>query len=108
LPVKYSKDRPVITVGGEDSDVVLYQKALLTKAEFWQYENEWRFSDYKGGRGLREIPADALTGIILGAKISDKNEKMVRGWIADRSAAIELKRAKFDEEHFRLNLIQAD
>jgi len=103
LPVQYSEDRPVVTAGIEDTRGYA-EKALLTKANYWAYEKEWRFIHYLGGTGFRDFPPEALDAIVLGARTSRAVEQEVRTWIAQRTSPTRLFKAHFDERLFRLNI----
>lgn len=85
LPVKYSKDFPVIQfTTSVDHDLI--RKAFLTKSIDWKYENERRIFDPKrAGQSLLYKP-QALVGIVLGAKISMEDRGMVMDLIADRNS----------------------
>lgn len=103
-PVRYSKERPLIKIGSEDATDVL-EKLLLTKAEMWAYEQEWRFIDYMGGSGLRRFRPVALTGLIIGSRTpSALSDELMRACEARRTP-ISLFRAVCDNAEFRLNLM---
>jgi hypothetical protein len=78
--------------------------ALLTKAEHWKYEREWRIVQYESGPGLKYFPLESLTGIILGAQISDKDSEMIIGCVRNRTHPIRVFKASADEKTFSLNL----
>lgn len=104
FPIHYSAERPTVVVGA-DSKLEVLQKMLLTKADFWEYEREWRFIGWREGAGLRQFPPDALDGIILGAKVSEADAALVRGWISERDAGpIEVLRARLDPQLFRIDV----
>jgi hypothetical protein len=104
FPVYYSDQRPRIVVGVEDRNEQL-RKMLLTKADFWRYEDEWRFIGWREGAGVRRFPTAALDGIILGARISERSEELVRGWVeARREGPIEILRATLDPQLFRIRV----
>lgn len=102
FPVHYSAERPTIVVGVEDRLAQL-QKMLLTKADVWRYEQEWRIVEWRGLAGLRRFPAEALTGVILGARITDQNAEMVRTWVRGRDTGpVEVLRAQLNPHFFRI------
>lgn len=104
FPIHYSAERPTVVVGADPKLEVL-QKMLLTKADYWRYEQEWRFIGWREGAGLRQFPPDALDGIILGAKISDADAALVQEWVAHRDAGpIDVLRARLDAKLFRIDV----
>jgi hypothetical protein len=77
---------------------------LLTKADFWAYEEEWRIIKYPPSQpGLKAFPADSLDGIILGAKISASDRAEVSEWARRKNRDIDLLEAIFDDKDYRLN-----
>lgn len=85
LPVEYSHSYPVIQYSdqmGRD----LITKAFLTKAKEWEYENERRiFEKDRAGQYMSYAP-EALVGLILGAKINNSDEAMIRNLLIERTA----------------------
>ncbi len=55
-------------------------RRLLTKADDWEYEQEWRIVETKKGPGIQNFPEDALSGVILGCRISPENKENVFSW----------------------------
>jgi hypothetical protein len=106
LPVSYQSARPIIKVSLEEHHELL-RKAFLVKAKWWEYEDEWRFIHYQGGAGLRKFPSNALTGVVLGARISAEKEQFVRAIIAERPTRFSISRAHFDARKFKLNIVAA-
>jgi hypothetical protein len=105
FPVHYSAERPTIVVGVEDRLAQL-QKMLLTKADVWRYEQEWRFIDWRGLAGVRRFPAQALTGVILGSRITDQNAELVRTWVRERDTGpVQVLRAQLDPHLFRIEQV---
>ncbi len=85
LPVEYSRSYPVVQYSdrmGRD----LITKAFLTKAKEWEYENERRiFEKDRAGQYMSYAPK-ALVGLILGARISNSDEAMIRNLLNERKA----------------------
>ena len=50
----------------------------LIKSNHWGYENEWRIIQDNLGRV--SFPAECITGVIMGARISEDNKKWVAKW----------------------------
>lgn len=99
--VRYSEHRPVIEEPNRGKNDLHH--ALVTKAAFWSYEQEWRILQ-PSGPGTYGFDPGRLKQIILGARISDGDRQRVRGWIEGRS--IEILEAVPDGEDFGLNLRQ--
>jgi hypothetical protein len=99
--VKYQRSRaPVSRVTETDEESM--EKSLLTKSDDWGYEHEWRIVEYQNGPGVYEISEHALTGIILGARISDEHEQQVTRWISQRSPSIPQYKAAPSTTEFRV------
>jgi len=82
------------------------EKAILVKADYWSYEEEWRMVEIPpSAPGLHAFPARALAGIILGARTSDADREEVRSWVRDRPSPVTLYQARFDDRAFRLNIV---
>jgi hypothetical protein len=60
-------------------------EALLTKAEGWAYEHEWRIIDLENGAGPRQFPPEALHGVILGCRVHDEDKKQALEWCKGRT-----------------------
>ncbi len=101
--VKYPPVRPRINPFRQNPDEMM-EAALLTKAEHWDYEHEWRLVQYTKGPGVYQFPPEALTGVILGAQMSLEDEKKVVGWIEGRSHPIQLYRSSPCDTIFSLNI----
>lgn len=101
--VKYPSARPIINPFCQSYEEML-EAALLTKASHWDYECEWRIVHYEKGPGTYSFPTEALTGIILGAQISDKNAAKVIEWVQSREHPVKLYRASASETTFSLNI----
>ena len=84
------------------------QKAVFTKAAFWEYEQEWRILNSKGGPRTEGFPPELLDGVILGAKISSEHEATIRRWVRKRGVPTELLRARIDETFYRIRIENAD
>lgn len=104
-PVRYSDTYP--TVGATDPKVQRMEANLLTKSSMWQHESEWRVIDIEGGPGYRQFNPTLLTGVILGARISPRNESMVRGWIAEGAVEPKIYRAIVKPREYGLDIVAA-
>jgi len=83
LPVNYSHFFPVIHyTQGIAGDLI--KNAFLTKSLDWKYEDEWRLFEPKKAGHLMSYNSKSLVGVILGARISDKDKLMVFGLLKER------------------------
>lgn len=60
-------------------------EALFTKAVDWEYEDEWRIVDQPKGPGVKQFPAEALTSVYLGCRITPENRNRIMNWCRERS-----------------------
>ena len=106
-PVKYSKNRPVINVLEKYGDDHL-ELALLTKADFWAYEAEWRMIGYREGPGLYEFPAICLDAIIFGARTSSDDHQEILALAKSRQYPVKIYKTEFDASQFRMHIIELE
>ena len=81
--VAYSRQRPRLPMSSEDMNEWI-QAALLTKAEQWRYEREWRTFDVDGP-GYHSFRPSMLDGVILGALIEPIKKELIVNYIKSRS-----------------------
>lgn len=104
--VVYAEERPVLNLVRDVGDAML-TKAILTKSHHWAYEQEWRIViPNRGtpgtGPGVHLFPAEWIDAVILGARISEDDEKRVRAMAAARAQPISLLRARIDDQRFQV------
>ena len=99
--VAYRNNIPVLSVFSATVNELL-TATLLTKSSHWKYEEEWRYIALKSDGQVRTIPQGAITGIILGMKISSEDERKVRAWAENADNAIRIFRAVPDEVRYAL------
>ena len=80
------------------------QAMLLTKADFWEYEQEWRIIDNKKGSGVQIFPEKLLTGVIMGCRISEDDRQKIIEWSKDRKNRPILYQAKVKRREFGLDI----
>ena len=83
-------------------------EALLIKADDWQYEQEWRIVDYEKGEGIQNFPEEALSGVILGCRISQENKENVFRWCRKRKHPPTIYEAKEKQKEFGLDIVRID
>ncbi len=101
--VNYAPKRPIINPFRDSSELMM-EAALLTKAKHWKYEKEWRLIRYEGGSGKAILPSTALTGVILGSRISPEDEEKVVSWVQSRRVSIEILRASQSLTNYSLSI----
>jgi hypothetical protein len=101
--VIYQPDRPVLNVILDSRDARA-EKALLTKADFWSYEEEWRIVEHEAGPGTHRFPASLLDAVILGARIALDDKERVLGLIRRRKTKAKILQAQIDAKKFRLTI----
>jgi hypothetical protein len=81
----YQKAREPIVIDGGPPGHDAYDKTVLTKAEFWSYEDEYRIvtmrdgplEDQFDGNGCIAFPPEVLCGITLGMRIRDDDRREI-------------------------------
>lgn len=101
--VVYSSSRPVFRPLAPDR-TGLMERILLHKADIWSYEREWRHFRIREGPGLTPFPASSLKSVILGAAVSAPFERELNEMLAERALPVPIRRARFDDRHFRLRI----
>lgn len=101
--VKYPSIRPRINPFRQTPDQMM-EIALLTKAEHWTYEQEWRLIQYTKGPGVYAFPSAALTAVIVGAQIAPRDEEKIVGWAKRRANPIKLYRTSPCDTTFSLKI----
>lgn len=77
---------------------------LVTKAEDWAYEKEWRLADPAPGPGRRKYPPESLTGVIFGCRMDEENREQIRRWCREREPRPMLYEAKEKRSEFGLDI----
>ena len=115
--VTYHEERPTVDLVEDYRNPTneLVVKLLLTKADFWAYEEEWRVIGHPkssikqaGGEGLVPFTPRALDGVILGARTSDADATEVAQWLKRLSYPVELLRARPNRDRFCLDIVPFD
>ncbi|WP_133480200.1 DUF2971 domain-containing protein [Cognatilysobacter segetis] len=100
-PVIYQRERPSLNPV-RDSAYDQIDKAVLTKADYWEYEKEWRIVEHDLGPGAHIYPAAALDGVIFGACCEPDTIDKVRKLLVRRP--IELMQARVSKTEFRIHV----
>ncbi len=76
---------------------------LSTKAKAWEHEAEWRIIWRQPGPN--QFPAEDLSGVILGARISLQDRAEILSWIADSRASPLLYEARAKVASFGVDIV---
>ena len=82
----------------------LVNAILLTKAQFWEYEKEWRIMEHDKGPGLYCFPEKFLTGVILGCQMPEEQKRKIREWVELRKVSTKIYEARKKAKEFGLDL----
>jgi len=109
LKVKYNTNLPELNVMklSNYSREELSDK-LLTKANDWEYEQEWRIIEIENGPGIKNFPEEALSGVILGCRISQENKENLLSWCTNRKHSPTLYETKEKQKEFGLDISKID
>ena len=80
----------------------MLDRAIFTKSDHWDYEQEWRLIQYKLGAGVYRIPPEALVGIVLGALIEQQDRRDVLEWADSRDIPTKIFQARISTTKFEL------
>ena len=102
-PVGYIDRCPLINFVRDDW-VESARKAFLTKATPYCYEAEWRIVRYDDGPGLKPIPKEIISGVILGVQIDPVIRQRVIQACAEYDGNIDIVQATLDPNTYGLRL----
>ena len=79
---------------------------FATKSQHWKYEKERRVikDENDGGSKIYTFNTKLLTGIILGAKISQQDEDTVLNWVNKKSTPTAIYRATINNDAYKLDI----
>jgi hypothetical protein len=101
--VVYRERMPVINVIREGM-LEAAKKIFLTKPLYFQYENEWRIMDRRGGPGSRPLPAGIIGAVILGCRTDVADSDRIVAACRDCRGHVEVWQAEPDPVMFGLKL----
>ncbi len=120
--VRYSKDRPKLTIfnpdlSNEENMKIWIDDFLWVKSSDWEYEKEWRmiqtFRDWKGIVKEAELPIylypfpiDCIKAVIVGCKAKKEDIRSLQDLLKSdyKFSHIILKKAIIDELQYKLNI----
>lgn len=104
--VRYSATYPEIVYPVDSNDDKV-EKFLLTKARFWEYEQERRVIE-RAGPGTYSLPPELLTGVILGCRMRETDRAQVREWSLQRKPKSQLYEARPLATQFGLDIVPVE
>ena len=102
IDVEYSESYPTIIPKKDITATEYVSKPLSTKAKFWEYEDEKRILLLGGTRELTTIPGEAISEVIIGCKMSDRDQVEIGEYVIKNLAHVSLIQCKMHEEKFEL------
>lgn len=130
--VEYKEQLPVI-LRPTDSYEDMLRKSLITKSSHWKYECEWRivkrtlsplereeiikkYGQMKPaqadvilnqvGPGYYSFPKEAITEIILGAKMLLRDKQKIVAWAGEAGLAVPIREARRHRSEYRLEFVE--
>lgn len=108
LQVFYKPNRPKVNLFKRKKDAI--NDAFLTKSSDWKYESEYRIIGPNRQPGTAYgFPGECLVGVILGAKMKQENENILKRILRNRNNnPISIKRAQLDDIAYKINIESSD
>ncbi len=114
MKVTYQNEYPSIDITEPDDDMNL-RVSVLTKAQFWAYEGEYRLVSMEpnepGALPVNDhvfhFPAHLLTGIIFGCQMPQADRDLIMHWSGDRAGDIQYRRMVKSATSFALEVVAA-
>ena len=111
MKVTYQDEYPSIDITESDDDINL-RLSVLTKAQFWAYEGEYRVVSMEPNepRALPvndhvfQYPAHLLTGVIFGCQMPQADRYLIMQWSGDRARQIQYRRMVKSATSFALEV----
>lgn len=105
--ITYSDELPAVDPYRSTAEERI-RRVLLTKATEWAHEREWRSLALGNlaspAHGVRQLHPRVLTGVLLGARISDRDREDVLSWVEESEATPVVYRASLSETHYRVEI----
>lgn len=126
-PVIYSDVYPTLDLEGKQGVESVLAQLMLTKANEWKYEKEWRLLlrkmherdfqivadqpesvrkayEQQHGPGFYFFPSEALSSVIFGLRTTEKDKMTVFDWIKRGELNPTILYAKQDKSRYRIDL----
>jgi hypothetical protein len=106
LKVNYTEKYPIVNMMDMNNENEV-QKALLTKYNKWNNQEEWRIikTEIEGGGGLYKFKPELLTGIIFGALMEEKDKNTLIKYIEHYPIPINLYQAQLNEKIYQIDIV---
>lgn len=98
--VNYQDDYPIIDLENV-LNITGTAKILLNKSSHWSYENEWRMIFIEPTTNFTDYPG-RFAEIILGSRISEKNEEQIRQIL--KKSNVKIKKAFLHPKKYELTI----
>ena len=105
--VLYSQSYPVVNIILDHSQSY-HEKSVLTKADFWAYEKEWRIIEHEKGAGVYAFAASHLEEIIFGLNAQPTDKRAVKEALANLGLHPQIRQAVKHATEFRIELVNDD
>ena len=110
--VNYPKSNEYKLISFLNSDPLALEDTMRmfsTKSEFWEYEEEVRFFDFKNGVGLRKFEKEYLKEILFGCKADETNiKKIIQLCQLNGFEHVVFKKARIVPGRFELDFVEID
>lgn len=102
--VRYQTHRPKLE-GAQYRNPQRLLDALITKADFWAYEEEWRAMAPDLQFGAHTFDPAVIDGVIFGVKTTADDRALISGWAKEMSHTIEFLDAVPSTQDYRLEIV---
>ena len=99
--VQYQTNYPQVHL--HDDPELHVRSFLLTKAQNWSYEQEWRIIE-TDGPGEKAFPENLLVGVILGVRMQPEDRDFVIDLVKQRKSPVEIYQVNIKEGSFLLDI----
>lgn len=104
--VFYERELPVLNMdkiwGGNFNNEELWKSTILTKSEDWAYEKEYR-SILFDPKEFLVFDYECITGIFLGARISEEDERYIRDSVSEVGIDCPVEKARINKYEFKVD-----
>lgn len=105
--VKYRARYPAVNFFKSSRDEQM-EATLLTKASFWEYEQEWRIIGHNHGPGTYQFPPQLLTGVILDCQMQDETKQTIKEWASRRNPCPRVYQAEVKQREFGIAVVEIE
>lgn len=114
MKVTYQNDYPSIDITEPDEDINL-RLSVLTKAQIWAYEGEYRLVSMEPNEPgalpvndhIFHFPAHLLTGVIFGCQMPQADRDLIMQWSSDSAGQIQYRRMVKSATSIALEVVAA-